>query len=66
MRFLIDMNLSPKWVEVLGQYGRDTIQWSELGNPLSTDRSIVRWAQTKIMAEGAPNWLTIAVQNRSM
>jgi predicted nuclease of predicted toxin-antitoxin system len=32
-RLLIDMNLSPDWVEFFGSHGVDAIHWSAVGTP---------------------------------
>ena len=37
MKFLIDMNLSPAWVEVLKQASFEAIHWSEIGTPKASD-----------------------------
>ena len=46
MKFLIDMNLSPRWVEVFMAAGLDATHWSAIGDPRATDRSIMEWAQS--------------------
>ncbi len=33
MKLLVDMNLSPAWVDVLRQAGFEAIHWSEIGSP---------------------------------
>ncbi len=45
MKFLIDMNLSPRWVEFLQSEGRDSVHWSEIGRPDSTDSELMDWAR---------------------
>ena len=44
MKILIDMNLSPRWVETLGEAGFETLHWSQVGDPRAADREILRWA----------------------
>ena len=44
MRILIDMNLSPDWVEVLRRSGFDAVHWSSVGDPRAQDRQIMAWA----------------------
>ena len=44
MRILLDMNLSPKWVEFLAGDGITAIHWSEIGDPKATDREVMHWA----------------------
>jgi predicted nuclease of predicted toxin-antitoxin system len=44
MKLLIDMNLSPRWVEVFERNGWQAIHWSAVGDPRATDRAIMEWA----------------------
>jgi predicted nuclease of predicted toxin-antitoxin system len=41
MKFLIDMNLSPRWEEVFMAAGLDATHWFAIGDPCATDRSII-------------------------
>jgi predicted nuclease of predicted toxin-antitoxin system len=45
MKLLVDMNLSPAWVESLNEAGWEAAHWSGLGNPRGTDAEIMRFAQ---------------------
>lgn len=45
MKLLIDMNLSPQWVEFLEGHGFDTVHWSSVGNPRAADKTIIAWAR---------------------
>ncbi|MBE0410013.1 MAG: DUF5615 family PIN-like protein [Anaerolineales bacterium] len=45
MKVLIDMNLSPQWVEIFQRKGWESVHWSNIGNPQATDRGILRWAK---------------------
>lgn len=45
MKLLIDMNLSPRWVEVLKAAGFDAAHWAEVGSPTATDPEIMAFAQ---------------------
>jgi predicted nuclease of predicted toxin-antitoxin system len=45
MKLLVDMNLSPTWVETLQQAGWQSSHWSSLGNPRSPDAEIMRFAR---------------------
>lgn len=45
IRLLVDMNLSPDWVAELGRHGFDAIHWSAIGDPRSSDQSIMAWAR---------------------
>jgi predicted nuclease of predicted toxin-antitoxin system len=51
MKFLIDMNLSPLWVQFLADSGFDSIHWSDIGQPFAPD--------TEIMDHAAANGLVI-------
>ena len=46
IRILIDMNLSPDWVEPLAAGGWPSVHWSTVGDPRATDREIMDWART--------------------
>ena len=45
MRFIVDMNLSPRWVEYLREAGFDAEHWSTVGEATATDALIMRTAQ---------------------
>jgi hypothetical protein len=42
---LIDMNLSPDWVDELSKHGWAAAHWSAIGDPRATDREIMDWAR---------------------
>ncbi len=44
MKLLVDMNLSPRWVEVLSQAGIEALHWSEVGAADALDADIMRYA----------------------
>jgi predicted nuclease of predicted toxin-antitoxin system len=44
MKLIIDMNLSPNWVQVLKEGGIEAIHWSELGAQNSPDATILAYA----------------------
>jgi predicted nuclease of predicted toxin-antitoxin system len=46
MKIVIDMNLSPQWVDVLMLEGYDCVHWSEIGSPNAPDREILLWARS--------------------
>ena len=46
MTLLIDMNLSPLWVEVRCRKGFQAEHWSRIGDPRATDREIMAWARS--------------------
>ncbi|MFN0076865.1 MAG: DUF5615 family PIN-like protein [Prosthecobacter sp.] len=45
MRFVIDMNLSPAWVDVLMKMGHHAVHWSTVGQINATDAQIMVWAR---------------------
>ena len=47
MKLLIDMNLSPRWVEFLDRYGWQAVHWSHVGDPRATDHTIMEWARAQ-------------------
>lgn len=44
LRILIDMNLSPSWVEVLRQAGFDAEHWFRVGAANAPDSELFAWA----------------------
>ena len=42
---VIDMNLSPTWVDVFEQQGWEAVHWSTVGDPRAPDRVIMDWAR---------------------
>jgi predicted nuclease of predicted toxin-antitoxin system len=44
MRFLVDMNLSPMWVEFLATAGYEAVHWSDVGERNAPDREILEHA----------------------
>jgi predicted nuclease of predicted toxin-antitoxin system len=45
MRILIDMNLSPRWVDVLADAGIVSIHWSSVGETTASDSFIMAFAK---------------------
>jgi predicted nuclease of predicted toxin-antitoxin system len=41
MKILVDMNLSPRWVELLAGAGLDATHWSTIGEPHAPDSEIM-------------------------
>ena|ERR1039457_1437955 len=39
MRILVDMNLAPKWCEILRDHRWEAVHWSTIGNPSAADSS---------------------------
>ena len=44
MKILVDMNLSPEWVQFLGEAGHQAIHWSKVGKPGAADAELMHWA----------------------
>jgi predicted nuclease of predicted toxin-antitoxin system len=44
MKILIDMNLSPLWVDTFAKHAIEAVHWSSVGDPRATDRTIMEWA----------------------
>lgn len=45
MKLILDMNLSPEWVEVLASRGHEALHWSQVGDPGAEDTEILEWAR---------------------
>ena len=45
MKILIDMNLPPRWVQVLAKAGWRAAHWSQVGALNASDREIMAWAR---------------------
>ncbi len=45
MRILVDMNLSPRWVDVLADAGIESIHWSSVGETTASDSFIMAFAK---------------------
>ena len=44
MKFLLDMNLSPRWSGVLQAHGYECIHWSSVGDARADDARTLAWA----------------------
>ena len=45
MKVLIDMNLSPRWVEVFADYNIEAVHWSSVGSAFAPDTEIMAYAK---------------------
>ena len=45
MKVLLDMNLSPLWVQFLTGEGIQCVHWSAVGDPRAPDAQIMQWAR---------------------
>ena len=44
MKLLVDMNLSPSWIDRLGRHGFEAVHWSSIGAGTAPDFEILAWA----------------------
>jgi len=44
VKIVVDMNLSPEWLEVFAQAGWPARHWSQIGRPDADDDEIFSWA----------------------
>ena len=44
MNLLVDMNLSPSWVDRLARHGFEAVHWSTIGAATAPDVEILTWA----------------------
>lgn len=45
MKILVDMNLSPDWVEILNKNGFEAVHWATIGDPRAGDSILMEWAR---------------------
>lgn len=45
MKILVDMNLSPDWVEALARNNFEAVHWSTVGDPRAEDSVLMDWAR---------------------
>lgn len=45
MKILIDMNLSPDWVDVFAGHDISAVHWSTVGDPRAEDSELMAWAR---------------------
>jgi predicted nuclease of predicted toxin-antitoxin system len=44
VKLLVDMNLSPSWVDRLARHGFEAVHWSTIGAATAPDSEILTWA----------------------
>ena len=49
MKILIDMNLSPLWVQFLVENGIDAVHWSTIGDSTAPDSTILNYAASNAL-----------------
>jgi predicted nuclease of predicted toxin-antitoxin system len=47
VKLLVDMNLSPSWIEQLAKHGIEAVHWSTVGAPTAGDDEILSWARVR-------------------
>ena len=52
MKFLLDMNLSPRLAAIFRENGYESAHWTEVGSRTACDRDILQWA-------GENGWIII-------
>lgn len=45
LRLVVDVNLSPAWVDALTDAGWDVVHWTTVGDPRAPDQEIMAWAR---------------------
>ena len=45
IRLVIDLSLSPIWVDVFAGHGWPAVHWSTVGDPRAKDRALMAWAR---------------------
>jgi predicted nuclease of predicted toxin-antitoxin system len=45
MKILIDMNLSPDWMQEFKPHNIEAVHWSEIGKPDAADTILMDWAR---------------------
>ena len=45
IKLLIDISLSPTWVEVFTKHAWSAVHWSAVGDPRAADRIVMAWAR---------------------
>jgi predicted nuclease of predicted toxin-antitoxin system len=45
IKLVVDVSLSPAWVDVFTQHGLPALHWSAIGDPRAKDRTVMDWAR---------------------
>ena len=45
MHILVDMNLSPQWVDIFENDGHAATHWTSIGEEDASDRTLMQWAK---------------------
>jgi predicted nuclease of predicted toxin-antitoxin system len=44
---VVDISLSPAWVEIFAKHGWSAVHWSVVGDPRAKDRDVMAWARAR-------------------
>lgn len=47
MKILVDMNLSPLWIDTFSEHGLEAVHWSEIGDSRAKDFELMGWARMR-------------------
>jgi predicted nuclease of predicted toxin-antitoxin system len=47
VKFLVDMNFSPRWIEILRSSGFEAVHWADIGPRDAPDETILAYARTE-------------------
>jgi predicted nuclease of predicted toxin-antitoxin system len=45
LKILVDMNLTPRWVDFLADHGVEAVHWTSIGEKNADDDIIMAWAR---------------------
>ncbi len=45
MKILVDMNLSPDWIQMFADQNIEALHWSSVGDARASDSTILQWAK---------------------
>jgi len=45
LKILVDVNLSPSWIDVFREHALEALHWTSVGDIAAKDREIVEWAR---------------------
>lgn len=58
MKVLVDMNLSPGWIDFLVNSGFQAVHWSNIGRGDEADAELMRWAAEHAHVVLTPIWIS--------
>ncbi|MCB1058039.1 MAG: DUF5615 family PIN-like protein [Acidobacteria bacterium] len=45
LKLVLDLNLSPHWVDLLVEHGHQAVHWTSVGDPKASDPVLLEWAR---------------------